>query len=100
MTISRGEIKGHIFSFLNKSPGYQGFYDDKKVDATIQECFDYLATIMMFESDGWMKQIWSLDTVSNQVTIDIPPDVAVIDHVRYLIGPVYTPMIYVEDNLS
>lgn len=100
MTISRGEIKGEILSFLNKSPNYQGFYDDKKVDTTIQECFDYLASIMMFESDGWMLQIWELDTVSNQVSIDIPPDCAVINRVRYLIGPLYTPMKYVDDEQS
>lgn len=98
MAITRGEIKGELLSFLNKSPGYQGFYDDKKMDVVIQECIDYISSKMMFEANGWMVQLWHLTTVSNQVSLIIPPDVAVINHVRYLVGPVYQPMTYVDDD--
>ncbi len=99
MAISRGELKGELLSFLNKSPGYQGFYDDKKMDVVIQECIDYLASRMMFEDSGWMAQLWYLPTVSNQTSIIIPADVAIINHVRYLVGPIYNPMTYVDDDV-
>ena len=92
MTISRGEIKGRILALVNKSPGYQGFFSDEKMDMFIQERLDYIASRMMFESGGWVRDLRYLDTTDNMVSIQIPQDIAVIHHVRFQISTFYQPL--------
>lgn len=97
MTISRGEIKGKILSLVNKSPGYQGFFSDEKMDMVIQERLDYIATRMFFESPGWQRDLRYLDVPDNVVSVQIPQDVGVIHHVRYKISTWYQPLVYSDD---
>lgn len=97
MTITRGALKGQILSLLNKTPGYQGFYDDSKMDPIIQECFDYVSTLMFFEGNGWQNVIKNVDTGTNTVSVRIPEDMTMIYHVRYLIDQIYQPLYYNDD---
>ncbi len=97
MTISRGEIKGKVLGLVNKVPGYQGFYSDPKMDDAIQDCLDYVASRMSFESPGWQRDLKYLDAPENMVSMEIPQDVMIIHHVRYKIATYYQPLIYNDD---
>lgn len=49
---------------------------------------------MMIYDNGFNKKLDFLDVAANQLTIPVPPHVEIIQSLRYLVGNVYTPMIY------
>lgn len=94
MTFSRGEMRGMVLRFLNKTSDYSGFYSEDKVSDAIQEALDLIAVKMFMNTDGWFtKYIW-LDTTGGQVSVDLPGNIALISDVRYKIGDIYMPLMY------
>lgn len=94
MTFSRGEMRGQVLRFLNKSSDFEGFYSQEKVNDAIQEALDLIAVNMFMNTEGWLtKYIW-LDTEAGQVALDLPGNVALIQEVRYKIGDIYMPLFY------
>ncbi len=94
MSLSRGELKGKVLRFLEKTAAHPGFYDDAKMNDAIQEALDYITVQMFMNTQGFFTKYIYLDTVGNQVSIDLPGNVALIGEVRYLIGDVYMPLMY------
>jgi hypothetical protein len=92
--ITRGELKGQVLRFLNKTSQYRGFYDDDKINDAIQEALDFIAVEMFQAGEGWQTKILLLDTVAGQVTIDIPATISLIKEVRYRYGDIYGVMRY------
>lgn len=92
--ITRGELKGQILRFLNKTSQFRGFYDDAKIDDAIQEALDFIAVEMFTANEGWQLKIAEFDTVAGQVTVDLPFSVAMIKEVRYLYAAYYEVMRY------
>lgn len=100
MSISRGEVKGQILRILQKDGSYTGFYTDEKLNDAIQDCIDHIAVEMFFAGDGWLRKIAYLDSQAGASTIDLPPYIAVIDEVRYLVGNRYIPLQYDDATLA
>lgn len=100
MALSRGELKGKILRLLNKTAGYQGFYDDDKVNDVIEDCQDYVAAKMFSGGEGWMRRIYFVDTNGTDASYPIPPGIAIIEQLRYLIGNQYLPLIYDDGSMS
>lgn len=71
-----------------------GFYTEEKVNGALQEALDYVATKLMMADNGFMKKLDYLDVSANQITIQIPPHMDMIEEVRYLVGSVYIPLQY------
>lgn len=97
--ITRAEVKYEVWQKLNKSATTKGFYTEEKVNSAVQECLDYIATHMMIADDGWNHKIDYLDTQANQISVDIPPHMAMLLEVRYLVGNIYQPLMY-EQNFG
>lgn len=95
--ITRAMIKGEIYEKLNKSAATKGFYTDTKVNLAIQECVDYIAGKMFLQDEGWLHKLKNFDTSANLVSFPIPPDMAMVVEVRYLVGNIYIPLIYDQD---
>jgi hypothetical protein len=92
--ITRGELKGQILRFLNKTSEHRGFYDDTKINDAIQEAIDFLAVEMFQANEGWLLKIANFNTTAGQVTFDIPFSAAMLKEVRYLYGNYYGVMAY------
>lgn len=99
MALSRGELKGQILRLLNKTAAYPGFYDDDKINDSLQEAFDFVAVEMFIAGEGWTDKIAYIDTVPNMVTTPIRESMAMLKSVRYLVGDVYVPMTY-DDQMD
>jgi hypothetical protein len=91
---SRGEMRGLVLRFLNKTADFSGFYTPEKMNDAIQEAFDAVAVQMFMGSEGWLSKYIYLDTTGNQVSVDLPGNVAMIQNVRYLVGDIYVPLLY------
>lgn len=96
--LSRGELRGRILRFLNKSSDYSGFYSTEKVNDAIQEALDAIAVHMFMAGEGWMVKIAYLDTADGQVSVDMPSDLALIKDLRYKYGDVYLPLTYDDQS--
>lgn len=94
MATTRGELKGRILRFLNKTGKHPGFYTPEKIDDAIEEAMDFVAVHMFQADEGWAKKVMFLDTEANQVSIDLPISAAMISEVRYRFGTEYIPLIY------
>lgn len=89
MTISRGELKGTVLRFLNKTAAVRGFYDDAKMNDAIQEALDFVAIEMFTAGDGWLTKMLYFDTSANFSSLTLPANVALIREVRYKVGDIY-----------
>lgn len=87
-------MRSLVLRYLNKTSDLSGFYAEAKVNDAIQEALDAIAIKMFMNTDGWFTKYIYLDTVGNQVSVDLPGNVALIGEVRYLIGDVYMPLMY------
>lgn len=96
--ITRGEIAGKILRKLHKTAGFQGFYDDAKIDDAIEDCMDFIATRMFRVNEGWQTKLRYFTTVANQTNIPLPPDIVLINAVRYLFAGEYLPLVYRTDE--
>ena len=96
--ISRGELKGRVLRFLNKTSKFKGFYADDKMNDAFQEAIDFIAIEMFEDGEGWTSDIWFIDTTANQVSVPIPDEIAMIKEVRYKIGDAYVPVVYDTDQ--
>lgn len=92
--ISRGELKGRVLRFLNKTDRVRGFYSDGKLDDAIQEAMDGIAVEMFQAGDGWLTKPFFFDTVGGQTSITLPANIALLREVRYKVGDTYYPMGY------
>ncbi len=90
----RAALRHDILNILNKSPKVPGFYTESKVNMAIQKALDYAATQMMIYDGGFLKKIDYIDVAADQLTIPLPPYMEFIEEVRYLVGNVYTPLLY------
>ncbi len=99
MSVTYGELESDILELLQKSPGYSGFYTERKLRMAVQDCFDYVAS-HMFDSitGGWVDSIVYLDTTSNQAKVELPGDFAMISTVRYLVNSLYVPLTYDKEK--
>jgi hypothetical protein len=94
MANTRGQIKYEVLTRLNKTSVTQGFYTDEKLNTALQEAMDYVATEMFLADEGWMHKIDYVTTVANQVTVPIAPHWNMLAELRYLVGTIYTPIMY------
>lgn len=92
--LSRGELRGRVLRFLNKTPDLPGYYDTNKVNDAIQEALNYIAVEMFLAGEGWLQKYLFLDTIGGQTSLDIPGNVAMIREVRYKISDVYYAIPY------
>lgn len=90
----RASLKYEIYQRLNKSPATPGFFTSEKVNSAIQEAIDFVAAEMFEADEGFLKKIDFLDVTANAVTIPVPPHMAIIEEVRYLVGNVYISLEY------
>lgn len=90
----RAAIRNQIYLTLNKSPATKGFYTDNRCNAAIQEALDFVASEMFLYDEGFQKKLEYLDVAANTITIPIPVHYEFIQEVRYLVGNVYTPLMY------
>lgn len=91
---TRGELKGKVLRLLNKTGATNGFYTDDKLNDAVQECIDFVAVEMFIADGGWQTKVGYLATQANQLSLDIPPHMAMIKELRYLVGGRYLPMAY------
>jgi len=92
--ISKGELKGKVWRFLNKTERNPGFYTSEKMDDAIEEAMTCIAVDMFLAGEGWLTKYIFLDTAAGQTSIDVPGNVALIREVRYKRGDIYYPLIY------
>lgn len=92
--ISRGELKGKVWRFLNKSPTQPGYYSDAKLNDAIQEALNFLAVEMFMGGEGWLTKYIFLDTVAGQTSITLPGNVALVRDIRYKLSNVYYSLPY------
>jgi hypothetical protein len=93
--ISKGQLKGMIWRYLNKTADRPGFYTSDKLDDAIEEALISIAVAMFEAGEGWLTKYIYLDAETGQVSLDIPGNVALVREVRLgAIGGVYTPMVY------
>ncbi len=92
--LSRGELRGKVLRFLNKTPDLPGFYSEAKVNDAIQESLNYIAVEMFLAGEGWMQKYIYRDTQAGQTSVDIPGNVALIREVRYKVSDVYYSLPY------
>lgn len=96
--ITRGELRGRVLRFLNKTSSRPGFYGEEKINDAITEAMDDVASQMFIANEGWQSKIDFLNTAANQIKVDIPPHVVMVQDLRYLVGDVYVPMTYDDGN--
>jgi hypothetical protein len=94
--ITKQELKGRVWRFLNKTPQQTGFFTDAKMEDAIREAMDYISVEMFLAGEGWMQDFIYLDTVSGMESIPLPTDVAMIRNVRYKVGDIYVPLDFNE----
>lgn len=94
MSFSRGEMRGLVLRFLNKTSTRDGYYSQEKVNDAIQEALDLITVKMFMNTQGFFTKYIFLNTVGNQVALDLPGNIAMIGEVRYLIGDIYMPLLY------
>jgi hypothetical protein len=92
--LSRGELRGRVLRFLNKTPDLPGYYDEKKVNDAVQEALNFIAVEMFLAGEGWLQKYLYFDTSGGQTSVDIPGNVAMIREVRYRIADVYYSLPY------
>lgn len=92
--MSRGELRGKVLRYLNKTATLPGFYDVPKVNDAIQEAMNYVAVEMFLAGEGWFQKYLYVDTQGGQTSVDIPGNVALIREVRYKISDVYYSLPY------
>ncbi len=92
--LSRGELRGRVLRFLNKSPDLPGYYDTNKVNDAIQEALNYISVEMFLAGEGWLQKYLYFDTTAGQTSVDIPGNVALIREVRYRVSDVYYSLPY------
>lgn len=97
--ITRGELKGQVLRFLNKTSEFRGFYDDEKINDAIQEAIDFVAVEMFQANEGWQLKLAEFDTQSGQITFDLPFSIGMIKEVRYLYGNYYSVMPYDDASM-
>lgn len=92
--LSRGELRGRVLRFLNKTPSLPGYYSEEKVNDAIQEALNYIAVEMFLAGEGWNTKYIYFDTIGGQTSVDIPGNVALIREVRYRVADVYAAIPY------
>jgi hypothetical protein len=92
--LSRGELRGRVLRFLNKTPSLPGYYTEAKVNDAIQETLNYIAVEMFLAGEGWLTSYQFLDTQAGQTSVDLPGNVAMIREVRYKVSDVYYTLPY------
>jgi hypothetical protein len=92
--LARGELRGRVLRFLNKTPSLPGYYTEAKVNDAIQETLNYIAVEMFLAGEGWLQKYIFLDTQAGQTSVDLPGNVAMIREVRYKVSDVYYPLPY------
>lgn len=100
MSVTRGEISAAVLRILQKDAGYQGFYTPDKIADAIQDSVDHISVEMMMDGEGWLRQIFTLDTFPGKPNVPIPPHVAIIDEVRYLVGNRFIPLTFDDGTMS
>lgn len=98
--ITRGEIAGKILRVLQKTPQYQGFYTDDRINDAIEDCMDLIATEMFLAGEGWQNKMRPLRMESGAFSVRLPPDVVLLNAVRYLTQGAYVPLVYSVPNNS
>lgn len=96
--ITRGEIAGKILRKLHKTAGYQGFYDDDKINDAIEDCMDFISTEMFLANEGWQTKLRHFTTVANTISVPLTSDIILINAVRYLFAGEYLPLTYKTDE--
>jgi len=97
MSFTRAAMKNDIAIQLNKTSVTRGFYTDDKMNSAISQAVDFVATKMFIEDEGWNHKSDYMNTPAACTTIDIPPHMAMIMEVRYLIGNTYLPLAYSQE---
>lgn len=99
MAIAVGALERDVLELLQKSPGHSGYYTEQKLRTAVQECFDFVST-MMFDAEygGWLDDIRYITTEDGQAVISIPSDLAQIKVLRYKINQVYVPLVYDKEE--
>ena len=92
--LSRGELKGKVWRFLNKTSAFPGFYDDDKMNDAIQEALNFIAVEMFLGGEGWLTDFLYFDTEDGQTSMRLPGNVALIREVRYKVSDVWYPIMY------
>ena len=93
--ISKGQLKGLVWRYLNKTANKPGFYTSDKLDDAIEEAMISVAVAMFEAGEGWLTKYIYLDVSAGQVSVDIPGNVALIREVRLgSEGGVYVPLVY------
>ncbi len=100
MAISRGELKAKILRILNRTSTNKGYYTDDKMNDAIEDGIDFITAEMHLAGEGWTNKITNLTTVAGQTMVKIPPDMSLINVVRYKAGTEYIPLLYQEDRMT
>ncbi len=95
---SRGELKGRVWRYLNKTSALPGFYDDAKMNDTVDEALTYIAVTMFLAGEGWLTKYLYFDTVGGQVSLDLPGNVAMIRDCRYKVSDVWYSIPYDDQD--
>jgi len=99
MAVAFSTLKTNVLQLLSKENTYQGFYSDDQIKFAINDSLDYVYANMMFNGEGWINTITTLNTVANTETVALPTGTVVVHQVRYLQGDVYVPLQY-DDNFD
>lgn len=94
MAIAFNDIKTDVLQLLSKESGYQGFYNDSKIEFAINDSLDYIYAQMMFNGEGWLEQFALLNTVANTETVALPSGTVVVHQVWYKYGDTWMPLRY------
>lgn len=92
--LSRGELRGKVLRYLNKTPDLPGYYSEAKVNDAISEALNYIAVEMFLAGEGWLQKYLYFNTEGGQTSVDLPGNIALIREVRYKVSDVWYSLPY------
>ena len=99
MAIAVGELERDVLHVLQKAPGNAGYYTEDKLRVAVQECFDFVATLMFdAEYGGWVDDIRYITTTDGDAVVALPADLAQIKVIRYKVNGAYIPLVYDKEE--
>lgn len=100
MPTTVGIIQAKILAILNKQSGYQGVFTQEKLNDAMNDAIDWVYANMMFNGQGWQKDIIYVTTTANTPSYVLNQDIVTIEAVRYKVGESYQVLKYDDQSDS
>lgn len=93
------QLRDSIYEILSRSATTYGLLTPTKVDAMINDSFDYISSIMMEINGGWLRQRSYINVVGGTASYSLPSGTAVVNFlkIKSSASDDYVPLAYNEN---